>query len=283
MTQKTVRELLPQATDWLAGRGVRSPRLDAEHLLAHALGVSRLDLYLEHDRALETAELDRFRGLLRRRGEREPLAYLLGSWSFRGLDLACDARALVPRPETEQLVEHALTAIAAVEGPAVVDLGTGTGAIALAIASERPDAAVTAVDLSPDALALAGENAVRTGLAGRVEWLAGDLLAPVAGRSFDLIVCNPPYVARGDDLDPEVARFEPELAVYAAAGGREVIARLARDAPAHLTPAGVLALEVGDGQAAWVCDALRAAGLRDVHAELDLAGVERIVLAAAAG
>ena len=216
----TVRELLGPTREYLESKGVRSPRLDAEYLLAHVLGIKRLELYLDHDRPLEPAEVDRLRELVRRRGRREPLAYVLGSWGFYGLELRCDPRALVPRPETEVLVEHCLHLLEGADAPRIVDVGTGTGAIALALATRLPAATVTAIDVSPDALALAAENAAANGLADRVELLEGDLLAPVAGRRFDLVVSNPPYVAAEAEVDPEVDGYEPAaLAVYAGRPG----------------------------------------------------------------
>jgi len=275
----TVGELLGRSTTFLESRGVRSPRLDAEHLLAHALGLRRLDLYLQFDRPLEPREVDAFRELVRRRARREPLAYLLGAWGFRGLDLACDPRALVPRPETEVLVERALALVAGVERPHVADVGTGSGAIALAIANERPDAAVVATDASAEALALAQENARRTGLDGRVEWLTGDLLEPLAGARLDLLVSNPPYVADGAEIDPEVAGYEPAAAVYAGPRGDETLRRLVDGAPAVLPAGSALALEVGEGQAVEVAGWLETAGWHGVGVERDLAGVERVVAA----
>ena len=274
----TVRELLGPAREYLDGKGVPSPKLDAEYLLAHVLGIERLDLYLDHDRPLEPAEVDRLRELVRRRGRREPLAYVLGSWGFYGLDLRCDARALVPRPETEVLVEHCLALLAGSEAPGIADIGTGTGAIALALAQQLPEATVTAVDVSPGALALAAENAEAGGLAERVELLEGDLFAPLAGRRFDLIVSNPPYVATGDEVDPEVAGFEPAaLAVYAGDDGRTILERLATGAGEHLNAGGRLAVELGDGQAPWFAGRLAGLGYADVAITRDLRGVERVV------
>jgi release factor glutamine methyltransferase len=274
---RTIRELLPQAATYLEGRGIRSPRLDAEHLLAHTLGLQRLDLYLEHDRPLVPGEVDAFRELIRRRGRREPLAYLLGSWGFRTLDLRTDRRALVPRPETELLVEHGLDLIRETEAPRCLDVGTGTGAIALALAKERPDARVFATDVSGDALALAAENAERNGLTGRVELRRGDLLSAFEGERFDLIAANLPYVAEGDQVDDELAH-EPDVAVYAETDGRELLARLADAAPGALEPGGAAIFEVGQGQASWLADRLAANGLAGARVEEDLAGIERIVL-----
>jgi release factor glutamine methyltransferase len=275
----TVRELLGPAREYLEGKGVPSPRLDAEYLLASVLGVERLDLYLDHDRPLGPAEVDRLRELVRRRGRREPLAYVLGGWSFYGLELHCDARALVPRPETEVLVERALALLAGNDAPSAVDVGTGTGAIALALAARLPEAYVTATDLSPDALALAGENAEANGLAGRVELIEGDLLAPVAGRRFDLVASNPPYVAPGQEVDAEVSGYEPALAVYADDGGRAVLERLATAAQGHLEVGGHLIVEVGDGHAPWLAERLTGLGYAAVAITRDLRGVERVVSA----
>jgi len=277
----TVRELLGRSREYLERNGVPSPKLDAEYLLAHVLAVPRLELYLDHDRPLEPAEVDSLRELVRRRGQREPLAYVLGSWSFYGLELHCDARALVPRPETEVLVERCLALLGGAAEPSVVDVGTGTGAIALALAARLPAARVTAVDLSSGALALAAENAALNGLADQVELLQGDLLAPVAGRRFDLVASNPPYVAEGETVDPEVARFEPALAVYAQHAGRAIHERLAEAAPRALNPGGHLVVEVAEGQAPWLAEHLAGLGYTAIAVTCDLRGIERVVEARA--
>jgi release factor glutamine methyltransferase len=277
----TVRELLGRSREYLERNGVPSPKLDAEYLLAHVLGVPRLELYLDHDRPLEPAEVDSLRELVRRRGKREPLAYVLGSWSFYGLELHCDARALVPRPETEVLVDRCLALLAGAAEPSIVDVGTGTGAIALALAARLPEASVTAIDLSPGALALAAENAALNDLADRVELLEGDLLAPAAGRRFDLVASNPPYVAEGETVDPEVAGFEPALAVYAADGGRAIHERLAAAALAALRPGGHLVVEVAEGQAPWLAEHLAGLGYSGIAVTRDLRGIERVVAAQA--
>jgi release factor glutamine methyltransferase len=275
----TVRELLRATREYLEGRGVPSAKLDAEYLLAHVLAIPRLELYLDHDRPLEPAEVDRLRDLVRRRGRREPLAYVLGSWGFHGLELHCDARALVPRPETEVLVERCLALLAGTAAAQIVDVGTGTGAIALALAAQLPMAGVTAIDISPAALALAAENAAANGLAERVDLLEGDLLAPVAGRAFDLVAANPPYVAVGDEVDPEVAGYEPDLAVYAESGGKAVHERLAADARAVLNPGGWLVVEVAEGQARWLAEHLASLGYGAVGITQDLRGIDRVVAA----
>ena len=262
----TLAETLRRSTDYLRGKGVPSPRVDAEHLLAHALALTRIQLYTEHDRPLREAELERLRGLLRRRGRREPLAYVLGEWGFRRLTLAVDRRALVPRPETEIVVERCLALLAGERAPRVLDVGVGTGAIALAISDECPDARVTGVDTSRDALELARENARRTGLA--VELRQGGF--EVAAEDWDLVVANPPYVSpqEYETLQPEVREWEPRAALVGE-GRHEELARLARTR--------WLVLEVGDGQAPEVAEELRELGYADVRISPDLAGVERVV------
>ena len=262
----TVGEVLRRAAEYLAERGVESPRLDAERLLAHALGLSRIGLYTEHDRPLSEAELASARELVRRRGTREPLAYVLGSWGFRRLTLGTDPRALVPRPETETVVERCLALLAPLPEPRVLDVGTGTGAIALAISDEHPGAHVTAVDVSADALALARENAERTGLP--IELRESGLEA--AAEGWDLVVSNLPYVAPAeyDGLQPEIRDWEPRGALVGA-GLHEELARRAATT--------WLVLEVGDGQAPRVGAVLTGLGYRDVTITPDLAGRERVV------
>jgi release factor glutamine methyltransferase len=273
----TVRDVVVPAAEWLGGRGVPSPRLDADRMLAHVLGLQRLDLYLDLERPLIPSEVDAFRELVRRRGRREPLAYVLGSWSFRGLEIAVDPRVLVPRPETEWLVERALARIAGMEAPRVLDVGTGSGAIAISIAVERPGSTVVATDVSEDALAVARQNAAVHGAA--IDFRQGSLLAPVVGAQFDLVIANLPYVGEGETVDPEVSGFEPALAVFAPDAGRSLVARLIREVPVVLAHGGVVALELGPGHAAWAVERLGEAGLVDAEAEADLAGVVRLVFA----
>jgi len=263
----TLGEVLKGATDYLAARGVESARLDAELILARALGLSRLELYTQHDRPLTDAERTRARELVQRRGKREPLAYVLGDWDFRRLTLKTDARALVPRPETEVLVERALARIANVESPRVVDVGTGTGAIALSIKHERPDADVTATDISPAALELARENAGQLD----VRFVETDLISGVEGP-FALVISNPPYVLEGelDELQPELA-WEPREALLDE-GQTE---RLARDARGVLD--GWLVLEVHEERASATADALTTLGYEAAGVVADLAGRPRVV------
>ena len=271
----TVAEAVKASTEFLAGKGVPSPRVDAEHLLAHGLGLTRLDLYLQYDRPLTEDELGACRELVRRRGTREPLAYILGEWGFRRLTLKVDDRALIPRPETEVVVERCLALLDGTTEPAVIDVGTGTGAIALALADERPDAAVTAIDVSEDAVALAAENSARAGLAGRVTLLVRDVGDGLPGGPYDLVVSNPPYVEPQDlvSLQPEVRDWEPEAALV----GHGVTERVARAARDVLRDGGALVLEVADGTAGDVSELLTTLGYENVVATADLAGRDRVV------
>ncbi|MEP6910108.1 MAG: peptide chain release factor N(5)-glutamine methyltransferase [Actinomycetota bacterium] len=270
----TARELLSSGTGELERAGCPSPRVDSEWLLAHALGISRTDLYADGNHTLTDDEEQRFRKLLERRAQREPLAYVLGEWGFRRLTLLVDSRVLIPRPETESLVERCLALLDGLPEPRVLDIGVGSGAIALAIADEHPGAHVVATDSSPDALAVAEENRARTKLTERVELVQGELFAGLDG-SFDLVVSNPPYVEPDeiDSLDPEVARYEPREALVAC-GTTEAIAE---QAMSRLVPGGWLVFETGDGKADEVAELLRGLGYEQVAISQDLAGRERIV------
>jgi release factor glutamine methyltransferase len=267
----TVRDLLVAGTEELERAGVPSPRVDAEWLLAHALGVSRTELYADGDEA--PADRERvFRELVARRATREPLAYVLGEWGFRRLTLVVDPRVLIPRPETEVLVERCLELIAELSEPRVLDIGTGSGAIALSIADEHPGASIVGTDTSADALAVAAENRARTGL--EVELVEGELFAGLDGP-FDLVVSNPPYVAPDDvdSLPPEVGEHEPRAALVDA-GATETIAVEALN---RLVPGGSLAFEVADGKAGPVAALLRELGYEEVTIGKDLAERERVV------
>lgn len=254
----TVREALAAAEQRLAAAGVDTPRVDAELIVAHVLGVSRTQVYADLVR-----EVDGIEPLLARRERREPLAYVLGEWGFRRLTLKIDARALVPRPETEVVVERALALLDGAREPRVLDVGVGSGAIALALKDERPDALVTGVDESEAALGLARENAERLDLDVELR-LAG---IEAAAEGWDLVVSNPPYVGSLEGLQPEL-RYEPEVALVGS-GLHETLAEWARTR--------ALVLEVGDGQAAEVAAALESLGYRDVKVSPDLAGVDRVV------
>jgi release factor glutamine methyltransferase len=266
----TLAEVLKGATEYLAGRGIETARVDAELLLARALGLSRIELYTQHDRPLSDAERSAARELVQRRGQREPLAYVLGDWDFRRLTLKTDRRALVPRPETEIVVERCLALLTGVTAPRLADVGTGTGAIALALKQERPDAIVVATDSSADALELAQENARMNEL--EVEFREGDLLAGVDGP-LDLIVSNPPYVGAEelDALEPEVRDWEPRGALV----DEGQTLRLARDA--HSVLEGWLVLEVHEEHAQALSGELAKLGYRRVSIGLDLSGRERVL------
>ena len=268
-------ETLARAASYLEERGVESPRLDAELLLGKALGLERIELYTQHDRPLTESELTAARELVRRRGRREPLAYVLGEWGFRRLTLRTDRRALVPRPETEVVVERCLALLRDLPEPDVLDVGTGTGAIALAVADEHPGARVTAVDRSRDALALARENLDLTGIDGRVRLVEGDVREGLERAAYDLVVSNPPYVSEEEvaSLPGEVRDWEPRDALVGA-GTTEAVARAAVEA---LRPGGWLVLEVHEQGAGETAELLERLGYRDVGIACDLAGKERVV------
>jgi len=265
----TLAEVLKGATGYLGRCGIETARVDAELLLARALALTRIELYTQHDRPLTEAERTAARELVQRRGRREPLAYVLGDWDFRRLTLKTDSRALVPRPETEIVVERCLALLDGAEAPRIADVGTGTGAIALALKQERPDASVVATDASPDALALARENAEANAL--DVRFVEADLLAGLEGR-FDLVVSNPPYVGADEieQLEPELT-WEPRAALL----DEGQTARLADEARAVLD--GWLVLEVHADRARDVAEQLSTNGYRRVSISLDLAGRERVV------
>jgi release factor glutamine methyltransferase len=255
----TAREALAEAGRRLAAAGVETPQVDAEWLVAHLLGTTRSGLAARLDDRVDGLE-----PLLVRREAREPLAYVLGEWGFRRLTLKTDARALVPRPETETLVERALAVAEPFEQPRILDVGVGSGAIALALKDERPDADVTGVDVSSDALALARENTERLGL--EVELRQGDGAA-AAAEGWDVVVANPPYVETLESVQPEL-RWEPALALV----GHGEHERLARAARARL-----VVFEVGDGQAEEVAEMLERLGCADVAITADLTGRDRVV------
>jgi release factor glutamine methyltransferase len=269
----TIAAVLRLSTEYLAGKGSETPRLDAERLLSKATGLERIELYMHVDRPLTAPELAFTRELVARRGRREPLQYVLGEWGFRRLTLTVDSRALIPRPETEILVERCLALLDGVAAPRVLDVGTGTGAIALALADEHEGAVVTGIDMSTDALALAAENVERTGLA--VTLLRHDLFTGLPGEQWDLVVSNPPYVDDSDlsSLQPEVRDWEPHAALTA----HGAVEAVARGAAAVLAPAGSVVLEVGEGQATQTAGLLQELGLVEVQVTADLNGIDRVV------
>jgi release factor glutamine methyltransferase len=270
LAQTSIRDALDSAVIALTAAGCDTPRLDAELLLAAAMGVDRAVLVADPARGVEPDAARRFMDFAARRRDREPVAYILGTKGFRSIDLAVDGRVLIPRPETEHLVEAVLDLP---RGARVCDVGTGSGAIALALKAERPDLHVAATDASGEALDVARANAARLGL--DVAFHRGDLLADAAGP-FDAVVSNPPYVEDGARLAPEIVRHEPALALRAGPDGLDVIRRLLPAAGA--TSARVVALEIGAGQATAVAGLMREAGFPDVDVIPDLAGIDRVLV-----
>ena len=273
----TVLEVLQSTTAYFKKREIESPRLNAEHLLAHVLERKRIELYLEFERALTEEELAPLRELVRRRGRGEPLQHLLGTVEFCGRVFLCDKRALVPRPETEQLVELLKSRI---PHPAsrILDVGTGSGVIALSLAGEFPEAAISATDICEEALSLARENAARLGLANRIILLGGDLLTYVT-HVYEVIVANLPYIATADraTLSHEVLH-DPEIALFGGEHGDEIVRNLIEAAPAKLSPGGLLALEVGIGQAEELAAFMAEKNYHDIEQIRDYGGVTRFLL-----
>ncbi len=269
----TVGEALASVSARLAAAGVESPRVDAELLVAHILGVRRSELPLERDRVLVEEEASSLERLVARRVRREPLAYVLGEWGFRRLTLLVDSRVLVPRPETEVVVERCLARIAGLAEPRVLDVGTGSGAIALALADEHPGALVTGLDASEGALEVARANAERTGLP--LELVEHDLRAGLPDGPWDLVVSNPPYVRPEEieALEPEVREWEPRDALVGVGATEAVV----HGALPVLAAGGALVLEIADRTADEVARLLERSGYADVRATLDLAGRERVV------
>jgi len=282
---RTPLVLARKAAEVLEARGIEQPRLEAELLLAKVLGVSRLEIYLQHDRPLTESEIEAYRQAVRRRMRREPLQYITGEAPFRDLTLRVDRRVLVPRPETEVVVGAVLEWAAGTrDGKCeALDIGTGSGAIALSLAAEGTFARIVATDVSGDAIDVARENARRLGLDTAVEFRRGSLWEPInPGERFDVIVSNPPYVAAPDrdGLAPEVREWEPPVALFAGDDGLDVIRELIAGAAERLRPGGLLAIEVGDGQASAVVAAMDATShYARTWVVPDLAGRARVVLA----
>ena len=274
----TVLEVLQATTAYFKKRNVENPRLNAEHLLAHVLGRKRIELYLDFERKLTETELTPLRDLVKRRSEAEPLQHLLGTVEFCGHVFLCDKRAMVPRPETEELVEFLKSEIQDPKSE-IVDVGTGSGVISLSLAAEFPEARILAVDVSDDALALAQENAARLNLGDRVQVLKSRLLENVEG-AFDLIVANLPYISTQDRhaLSREVLH-DPEIALFAGTRGDELVRELIADAPSRLRPGGMLALEIGLGQSEALLSALAEKNYRDICSKNDYNGVTRFLFA----
>jgi release factor glutamine methyltransferase len=278
----TILELLRWTTEYLEKKRLGEPRLNAELLLADTLGLKRLDLYLQFDRPLKPEELATFKPRLLRRARREPLQYIAGHTDFRELRLRVDRRALIPRPETEVLVGEVLAWAAPRGTLRALDVGVGSGAIALSLAREGSFSPVVATDVSSEALALAEENRRAVAADAPVELRLGPGYQPVGDESSDVIVSNPPYVAESEreTLEAEVREWEPERALFGGPDGLAVVRELVAGAPTHLRPGGLLALEIGASQALAVEALIRATGrFADVRVRTDLAGRERIVLA----
>jgi len=274
----TVLEVLQATTAYFKKHDLESPRLNAEHLLAHVLRRKRIELYLEFERELAEAELAPLRELVKRRAQGEPLQHLLGTVEFCGLTFLCDKRAMIPRPETEQLVEVLKSEIRNPKSE-IMDVGTGSGVIALCLAAEFPGAQILAVDISNDALALAQENAARLNLVERVRFLKSNLLENVEGV-FDVIVANLPYVSTQErhTLSREVLH-DPEVAVFASTRGDELVRELIAQAPSRLRPGGMLALEIGMGQSEALLSTLAEKNYRDISSKTDYSGVTRFLFA----
>ena len=283
---KTVLQTIQSGTPYLEKAGVDSPRLNMEHLLAHVMGCKRMDLYLRFNETLEEKTLEPLRDLTRRRAKREPLQHLLGSVEFMGREFKCDPRALIPRPETEELVEKILAHYRKGPLPApgrVLDMGTGSGVIGLSLAHSFPEAHATLADISPDALALAQENAEKTGLpAARITIVQSNLFQNLDGFCFDLIAANLPYIAAGEvpTLAAEVQR-DPVLALDGGNLGTEMIARFLADLAPHAAPGAVIALEIGAGQSPHLLPLMESSGLREVRSVPDYSGRDRFLFATA--
>ena len=277
-------DILENTSRFFASKGLENARLQAELLLAAVLGVKRLDLYLQFERPLHTSEVDHYREYVRQRLQRVPVQYITGVAAFRHLELTVTPAVLIPRPETEVLVDVALELLP--EGGRVLDLCCGSGAVALSLAQEAAAAEVVAADVSAAALEVAKANGQRCGLAERVEWHCGDLFAPLRGTEpFDLVAANPPYVRRGDlaQLAPEVRDYEPHLALDGGEDGLAYYRRIAQEAADFIRPGGYLLLEVGDGQSAAVEALLaRSERLTEVQIRPDLNQIPRVVVARAA-
>lgn len=277
----TVARLLEWTTGRFKERGIDSPRLEAEILLACALGIRRIDLYVRHDQIVDDAGRARFRDMVRRRQEGCPTAHIVGKKEFYSLDFAVSPATLIPRPDTELLVDEALRQAKPLTDPLIADIGTGTGCVAVALAHRLPKARIVAVDISPEALETARGNATRLGVADRVDFRLGDLLAPLAGLRPDLIVSNPPYIPTNDiaGLDPGVRDHEPALALDGGPDGLRVIERLAEQALSLLAPGGRLLVEIGAGQEEGTRGVLTRAGFTVESVRKDGGGHPRVVRA----
>ncbi len=286
----TIGSLQAEAQRILAAAGIDHPHLEAAWIIEHVTGRTSLRIRVEPDQVLTTDAAAAVRRLILRRAGREPLQYLLGTQEFLGLEYRVTPAVLIPRPESVLLVEEAVARVQGVSSPTIVDVGTGSGCLAVALAKAIPDAAITAIDLSPEAMAVARENMAQHGVDDRIECLVGDLLAPLTQpgvpRMVDLILSNPPYIAETDwsGLQPEVRDFEPRLALHGGPDGLDIYRRLLEQAPLHLKPGGLLLLEVGCGQAGAFCQLAETQGAFRVDSvRPDEAGIDRVVCLARIG
>jgi release factor glutamine methyltransferase len=278
----SLRRLLQWTGQFLREKGVESSRLEAEILLAHVLGCKRIDLYVRSEELATDAQRSAYRDLIKKRVEGCPVAYLTGQREFYQLPFAVTPAVLIPRPETETLVMEGLRLLKGKPAARVVDVGTGSGCVALSIAHQQPAASVTAIDLSAEALKVARGNANKHGLGERVRFLEGDLFAPVAGETFDLIVSNPPYIATAEieTLARDVRDFEPRAALDGGPDGLDVYRRLIQDSPQHLKPGGSLLLEIGATQEAPVRELLTQANFTEIRVHPDARKLPRVIEAA---
>lgn len=275
----TIQRILAWTTDFFRQKEFESPKLEAELLLAHVLGIDRVKLYMQWDRPLIPAELEAYRAVVKRRALKEPVAYITRRRAFWNIELRCDPRALIPRSDTETLIERALDLLPKDSEATIVDVGTGTGAIGLTLAIERPHTTVAMLDISADALALARENAVALGLADRVRLVESDVLAAIT-QPVDMIVSNPPYIAENetDVMGEDVLNHEPKVALFAGKDGLNIIRRLVVEAYSNLKPGGTLLFEIGYRQGEVAMALTRNAGFSDVVVYKDLGGNDRLVM-----
>ena len=289
MNEWTIQKLLTWVTEFLTQKGVDAPRLSAELLLSHVLGLKRIELYTQYNKVVAQEHLDRLRDLVKRAGEHEPVAYLVGRTEFYSIEFEATPECLIPRPETELLVQRSIESLRKRTGPQqVCDLGTGCGIVAVAIAKNVPDAKVIATDISEPALSVAARNIEKHKLQDRIELRHGDLLEPLVPQLdlFDLIACNPPYVSAPEYemLDRNVKEYEPRLALYGGPDGLDVYRRLVENVGQFLKPDGILLLEIGYQQGQAVRELLEQAGVfNQIRIDKDLQGHDRVVTAARAG
>lgn len=287
MSEWTIQKLLTWITDYLTKHNVDAPRLSAELLLSSVLDLKRIELYTRYSQVVDKADLDKLHSLVRRAGRHEPVAYLVGRTEFYSLEIEVGADCLIPRPETELLVQRAIEFLRPRRGPQhVCDLCTGCGCIAVAVAKNVPEASIVATDISGPALEVAARNIEKHELAGRVELLCGDLFEPLIPQldvtPFDAIACNPPYVsaAEYEALERNVKDYEPRLALYAGEDGLDIYRRIAAEVDRFLKPSGALLLEIGYAQGPAVCELLEKTDtFAEISIEKDLQGHDRVVVA----